>query len=141
MTKKILFLLVLNALLVEPISAFECTSQTTSGGSFDDPLSSFTPYDKIYVTFSCGNLEVGDYRMDANWVHGKEGIVRADSYQFRVEKKTDQKIYFWFKLSQKGPLESAFTNEDFYENHFGEWSVQGYLNDEPASVSEFMISY
>lgn len=88
------------------------------------------------------NLEAGSYTMDVNWVHQREGIVRSDSHEFNVDKMERKKrIFFWFKLSRRGPLKSAITNQDFYEGHFGNWTVRAFLNNEQVIEAPFTISY
>ena len=112
-----------------------------SGQSFDKTTNTFTPYDKIYVRIDCKDLQVGEYTMNVNWVHRKEGIVRSDSNEFTMDKMGKKRSFFWFKLSRRGPLKSAMTNQDFYEGHFGDWSVQAFLNNEKVSEAPFTISY
>lgn len=79
--------------------------------------------------------------MHVNWINNQQGIIRTDQQQFDVIKKNDQSVFFWLKLSKKGPLKSVFTNEDFNDSLLGSWTVEGYLNDEPVSVNGFEISY
>ena len=131
------------AFFIQPWSVygFECTSGMFAGESFDKPTNAFTPYDKIYVRIDCRNLKAGNYTMHVNWVHQREGIVRSDSHEFVTETMADKRIFFWFKLSRRGPLKSALTNQDFYEGHFGDWTARAFLNDELVVESPFTISY
>ena len=122
-------------------SGFECSSGTFAKSSFAEVRSRFLPHDKVYVMIHCLNLVPGEYNMHVNWVHSKQGMVRTDTHQFTVDQKKDQRVYFWFKLSKKGPLMSTFTNQDYHEKHFGDWTVEGYLNDQSVSSNEFTISY
>ena len=119
--------------------AFECRSTTYAGTSFETEKSKFSPYDKIYVKVVCKDLEKGNYSVVNNWIHTRRGLVRSNNDNFSMAWKQDHTMYFWFKLSQKGPLKSAFTNEDFNENYFGEWVAETVINDVPAVEKSFII--
>lgn len=120
-------------------SVFDCSADTYAQSSFEEPKRSFIPHDRIYLMIDCRNLRPGFYTMHVNWVHDSLGLVRTDSHEFTLDRPGDQTIFFWFKLLRRGPLTSAFTNQDFYERHFGEWTVDGYLNDQPVSSNRFSI--
>ena len=133
----------LAALFLQPAPSFsfECSSRMYVGDSFDKPTRTFTPYDKIYVGVQCKQLMAGNYTVHVNWVHHQQGLVRTDSETFTLAEAAEKTIFFWFKLSRKGGLSSALTNQDFYEGHFGDWTVQSFLNNELVTEEPFTISY
>ncbi|PIE64596.1 MAG: hypothetical protein CSA26_07600 [Desulfobacterales bacterium] len=123
-------------------AAFECSGKTYSDEDFERQKSSFTPYDKVFIMIECQGLTTGDHTLSASWIHEKEGLARSDSHPFTVSENDHKKrILFWFKLSRIGPLKSAFTNRDFYEKHFGNWTVEGFLDDTPVTKNKFEIIY
>lgn len=66
-------------------------------------------------------------------------MVRSDRHDFYAETTEKRGIYFWFKLSKKGPMASMLSSQDFHEQHFGEWQVEAYLDDEPVLTRAFTI--
>lgn len=77
--------------------------------------------------------------MHVNWIHKQRGIIRSNQRNFTIGEKENHTVYFWFKLTKKGPMKSALTNQDFYEDNFGEWFVEGSLNNEVVISNEFTI--
>jgi hypothetical protein len=124
---------------VQSSSGAECTGTTYNSTAFEQQTTQFSPYEKIYLIVSCTGLASGTHTMHANWMHSKRGLVRSDQHIFDAENGAKRGIYFWFKLSKKGPLASMFSNQDFHEDYFGEWSVETYLDDELVVTRFFMI--
>jgi hypothetical protein len=117
----------------------ECTGSTYSSADFKEVQSLFSPYEKVFVTVVCSGLEAGEHVMHANWMHKKRGMIRSDTHDFKMDINGDRFVFFWFKLSRKGPFSSALTNKDFHEENFGEWVVESYLDDSLVSTSKFKI--
>ncbi len=118
----------------------ECTGNTYREAEFDKEETHFSPYDTIYLIVDCTDLEPGMHTMHANWVHAQRGLVRSDKYQFENSEREKRGIYFWFKLSKKGPIASMLSNQDFYEKNFGDWTVDTYVDDELVLTRQFTLS-
>lgn len=118
----------------------ECSGTTYRKAEFDKEVTHFSPYDTIYLIVDCTDLKPGTHTMHANWVHQQRGLVRSDKYQFESTETEKKGIYFWFKLSKKGPIASMLSNQDFYEQNFGGWTVDAYLDDELVLTREFSLS-
>lgn len=120
--------------------AYQCSGSMYNSPAFTQQVSDFSPYDKIYLIVDCLSLEPGEYSMHVNWIHSKRGVVRSDRHRFSVGERQNHGVFFWMKLSKKGPMASMFSNRDFHEENFGQWVVEAYLNDTPVSSNEFTIS-
>jgi hypothetical protein len=48
-------------------------------------------------------------------------------------------VYFWFKLTKKGPLSSAFSTSDFRSENYGQWAAEIYLDDRMVGKRDFEI--
>jgi len=118
----------------------ECSGSTYKKPAFNQEITHFSPYDTIYLIVDCADLKPGIYTVHANWVHKQRGIIRSDKYQFKTSDSVKKGIYFWFKLSKKGPVASMLSNQDFHEENFGEWTVDAYLNDELVLTRQFSLS-
>ncbi len=66
-------------------------------------------------------------------------MVRSDNHPFKLDINGDRFVYFWFKLTKKGPFSSALTNKDFHQENFGEWVVQAYLDGSLVGAEDFKI--
>ena len=124
---------------VSTVSAVECTTTAYRSVEFKEPQSLFSPYEKVFVKIMCRGLEAGEHVVRANWIHKKRGMIRSDNHRFKMDIKGDRFVFFWFKLTKKGPFSSALTNKDFHEENFGEWYVQAYLNDRLVGTEDFKI--
>ncbi len=139
--KYMLVLIVVNVIFVFDAAGADCISETYSQKSFEKPQADFSPYDKIFVKISCDALDAGDHTLFINWVHQKVGIVRSAKQEFSVDVQGEgHTAYFWFKLSRRGPIKSAITNQDFYPGHLGDWLVEASLGEDIVSSSSFSIS-
>ena len=139
--KCLLIFVCVNILPVFSAAGAECTSETYNQLSFDKPQIHFNPYDRVFAKIHCHGLEAGDHTLYLNWVHQKAGIVRSDKKDFSVEVQgTGHTAYFWFKLTRRGPIKSALTNQDFYPGHLGDWLVEARLGNTVVSSSAFSIS-
>jgi len=139
--KYMLVFIVVNVFLVFDASGADCTSETYSQTSFEKPQADFSPYDKIFVKIRCDALDIGEHTLSINWIHQEVGIVRTDKQEFSVTAQGEgHTAYFWFKLSRRGPIKSAFTNQDFYPGHLGDWLVEASLGEDIVSSSSFYIS-
>ena len=118
----------------------ECHGATYKGPAFDQVTTEFSPFDAIYVILDCTGLTPGQHTMHANWLHSERGLIRSDSHSFSSEDGTKRGLYFWFKLSKKGPIASMLSNEDFHEENFGEWTVRIYLDDTEVLERSFRIT-
>ncbi len=119
--------------------AADCSGATYNSTAFQEEISQFSPHDRVYLIVSCTALIPGDHTMHVNWVHSRRGMVRSDRHDFYAETTEKRGIYFWFKLSKKGPMASMLSSQDFHEQHFGEWQVEAYLDDEPVLTRAFTI--
>ncbi len=117
----------------------ECTVSTYNSVEFKEPRIEFSPYEKIFARILCTGLEVGEQSMHANWIHKDRGLIRSDKHRFRMDVSGERLVFFWFKLTRKGPLSSVLTNKDFHEDNFGAWLVEIYLNDTLVGSSDFQI--
>ena len=134
-----LFALCIALIGASSASAVDCTVSTYNSVEFKKPQIQFSPYEKIFVKILCTGLEAGEYSMHANWIHKKRGMIRSDKRTFRMDISGERFVFFWFKLSQKGPLSSLLTNKDFNGENFGAWLVEIYLNNTLVGSSEFQI--
>lgn len=119
---------------------FACSGSLYNNTSFEQRVSDFSPYDKIYLVVECTDLQPGEYTMHANWTHQKRGIIRSDKHAFSAVHDRKHGIFFWLKLSKKGPMASMLSNQDFHEKNFGEWVVETYLNNTLILSNEFTIT-
>ena len=126
-------------LCTAPAYGFMCSGTMYNDPSFTEKVTSFSPYEKVFLIVECSGLEPGPYTMHANWIHQQRGIIRSDKHNFEAEKGKKQGIFFWFKLSPKGPMASMFSGQDFHEENFGQWRVETYLNDDLVLSHEFSI--
>lgn len=117
----------------------QCEGATYNSTTFQEEVTQFSPYDTIYLIVSCSELIPGAHTMHVNWVHSRRGVVRSDKHDFVAETPDKRGIYFWFKLTKKGPVASMFTNQDFHEKNFGAWSAETYLDDERVLTKTFSI--
>ena len=124
----------------EDSCGFVCSGSMYNNPSFQERVITFSPYEKVYLIIDCKGLPSGTHTMHANWIHQQRGMIRSDKHEFTVEEGRRKGIYFWFKLSKKGPLASMFTNQDFHEENFGDWVVEAYLNDQLILTHPFSIT-
>lgn len=117
-----------------------CDGATYKSPAFDQEVTEFSPFDSIYVIINCTGLTPGEHTMHANWLHSQRGMIRSDSNTFTSEDGNKRGLYFWFKLSKKGPIASMLSNEDFHEENFGDWSVKIYLDDTEVVERHFRIA-
>lgn len=120
-------------------SGFECEAATYSSAELKEVRTVFSPHEKVFVKILCDALEAGEYVMHANWLHRKGGMVRSDQHAFTMDVKGERVVFFWFKLSKRGPFSSTITNKDFHEENFGEWVVETYLNNSRIAENNFTI--
>ena len=127
-------------LLVQQSYGAECSGATYNTTAFEKEVSQFSPYEKVYLIIECTGITPGEHTMHANWIHKKRGMIRSDKHSFTALTSKKRGIYFWFKLSKKGPMASMFSNQDFHEENFGEWRVETYFNDELVVTKNFTIT-
>ena len=123
-----------------PAMGARCSGATYKSPAFDQEVTDFSPFDTIYVILDCSGLSPGEHTMHANWLHNQRGMIRSDSHTFTTEDGNKRGLYFWFKLSKKGPLASMLSNQDFHEENFGDWTVEIYLDDTRMVGRRFSIS-
>ena len=123
-----------------PVRGATCTGATYKSPAFDREVTEFSPFDTIYVILDCTELSPGEHTMHANWLHSQRGMIRSDSHTFTTEDGNKRGLYFWFKLSKKGPVASMLSNQDFHEENFGDWTVEIYLDDTRMVERRFSIS-
>ncbi len=117
-----------------------CSGATYKGPDFDQEVTEFSPFDTIYLILDCSGLRPGEHVMHANWLHSQRGMIRSDSHTFTSEDGSKRGLYFWFKLSKKGPMASILSNQDFHEENFGDWTVEAYLDDTKVVERRFSIT-
>ena len=117
-----------------------CTGATYKNSDFEQEATDFSPFDAIYLLLDCTGLSPGEHIMHANWLHNQRGMIRSDSHTFTTEDGTKRGLYFWFKLSKKGPVASMLSNQDFHEQNFGDWTVEIYLDDIRVVERNFSIT-
>ena len=122
-----------------PAVGATCTGATYKSSAFDQEVTDFSPFDTIYLILDCTGLSPGEHTMHANWLHSLRGMIRSDSHTFATEDGSKRGLYFWFKLSKKGPVASMLSNQDFHEQNFGDWSVEVYLDDTRVVERSFSI--
>ena len=122
------------------VSGFECQAATYGSAEFKEVRKTFSPHEKVFVKIHCSSLEAEEYVMHANWLHKKRGMIRSDKHTFKMDIKGERVVFFWFKLTKRGPFSSAITNQDFHEENYGEWMVETYLNNTKVAVNDFTIS-
>ncbi len=127
-------------LVAGPSYGFVCSGSMYNNPDFEDRVNKFSPYDKVYLIVECSGLEPGQYTMRANWIHQRRGLIRSDKHNFLTEEEKKHGIFFWFKLSKKGPMASMLSNQDFHEENFGDWVVEAYLNDQLVLTHPFTIT-
>ena len=123
-----------------PAMGATCTGTTYKNSDFDQEATDFSPFDAIYLLLDCTGLSPGEHIMHANWLHNQRGMIRSDSHTFTTEDGTKRGLYFWFKLSKKGPVASMLSNQDFHEQNFGDWTVEIYLDDIRVVERNFSIT-
>ena len=123
-----------------PVMGATCSGATYKSPAFDREVTEFSPFDTIYVILDCTGLSPGEHTMHANWLHSQRGMIRSDSHTFTTEDGNKRGLYFWFKLSKKGPVASMLSNQDFHEENFGDWTVEIYLDDNRMVERRFSIS-
>ena len=92
------------SLYTAPAYGFVCSGAMYNDPSFTEKVSSFSPYEKVYLIVECSGLEPGPYTMHANWIHQQRGMIRSDKHNFTAKEGIKQGVFFWFKLSPKGPM-------------------------------------
>ena len=122
-----------------PVMGGTCTGATYKSSAFDQEVTEFSPFDTIYLILDCIGLSLGEHTMHANWLHNQRGMIRSDSHTFTTEDGNKKGLYFWFKLSKKGPVASMLSNQDFHEQNFGDWTVEVYLDDTRVVERGFSI--
>ena len=125
-----------------PLQVFgaTCSGATYKGPDFEQEVTEFSPFDTIYLILDCSGLRPGEHVMHANWLHSQRGMIRSDSHTFEAEDGSKRGLYFWFKLSKKGPMASMLSNQDFHEENFGDWVVEVYLDDAKVAERRFSIT-
>ena len=116
-----------------------CSSELYNEMSFAEPKQRFSPLDKVYILITCPQVAPGSHTIHVNWIHEKLGVVRSDKNIIAVEQKSDQSVYFWMSLLRRGPFSSMFSGDDYYEDHYGNWTVEGYLDEGRVTSSQFVI--
>lgn len=141
-TSVIIGLLMVGQILCSPpaVIGASCTGATYKSPAFDQEVTEFSPFDTIYLILDCTGLRPGDHTMHANWLHNQRGMIRSDSHTFTAEDGNKRGLYFWFKLSKKGPVASMLSNQDFHEENFGDWTVETYLDDTKVVERSFSIT-
>ena len=117
-----------------------CTGTTHKSPAFDQEVTQFSPFDTIYLILDCTGLTPGEHIMHANWLHNQRGMIRSDSHTFTTEDGNKRGLYFWFKLSKKGPVASMLSNQDFHEQNFGDWTAEIYIDDTRVVECSFSIT-
>lgn len=117
----------------------ECTSQTYKDAAFIEAATQFSPYEKVFIGTRCSELAAGEHTVHVNWVHQRKGLFRSDKHKFRMDVDGERVVYFWFKLTKKGPLSSAFSANDFDRDTYGQWTAEVYLNERLVGKKEFEI--
>lgn len=117
----------------------DCSAEMFNEITFTEARSEFSPLDKIYVLIFCRQVSAGNHSIHVNWVHEQRGVVRSDKTVIEVAEPSDQTIYFWLNLLRRGPLASMLAGNEFYEDHYGIWVVEGYLDDQQVTATEFTI--
>jgi len=117
-----------------------CEGATYRSPAFDQEVTEFSPFDSIYLILDCNGLAPGEHIMHANWLHNQRGMIRSDSHTFSAEDGSKRGLYFWFKLSKKGPMASMLSNQDFHEENLGDWTVEIYLDDAKVVERRFSIT-
>ena len=123
-----------------PVMGATCTGATYRSPAFDQEVTEFSPFDPVYLILDCTGLTPGEHTMHANWLHNRRGMIRSDSHTFTTEDGSKRGLYFWFKLSKKGPVASMLSNQDFHEENFGDWTAEIYLDDRKVVECHFSIN-
>ena len=136
-----LVLLIVNIFFVSHLNAADCTGQTYKDVSFTEPKNSFSPYDRVFIKIDCKQVTPGSHSLQVNWIHHTGGIVRTDQTDFTIgRQEQSHTAYFWFKLTRRGPIQSALTNRDFFPGHMGDWSAEAVLDDEVVAETPFFLA-
>lgn len=122
------------------VHGFVCSGSMYNSPAFQERVTSFSPFEKVYLIIECSGLKPGEHTMHANWIHQQRGVIRSDKHSFTAEEDKKQGIFFWFKLSKKGPMASMFSGQDFHEDNFGDWTVESYLDDQLILKQPFTIT-
>ena len=122
-----------------PVMGATCTGATYRSPAFDKEVTEFSAFEPVYLILDCTGLSPGEHTMHANWLHNQRGMIRSDSHTFTTEDGNKRGLYFWFKLSKKGPVASMLSNQDFHEQNFGDWMVEVYLDNTRVVERSFII--
>lgn len=118
---------------------FECKGNTYNDLSLVEPVSTFSPHDKIYLKIACKQLPPGTYIIRANWTHITGGIIRSDGKRFTVTHHEDRMVYFWIKLLKQGMVLRMLNGNDFDGTLSGQWSVLSYMNNDFLFSNNFKM--
>ncbi len=100
----------------------------------------FSAYDKVHLQIDCQDLPAMDYTVTAVWHNPSHQVQRQDSHTFQLASTTGYRISFWMKILEKGPLQSALSNRDFFDSSYGRWSVLVYVNSQVIGTGQFTVT-
>jgi len=129
------FLLALFSLLVAgSLSASSTPFASVQSGlykntAFTEPVTVFTPYEKMYLLVELQQLQAGQYTLTTDWLTPWGELEHQSTYSFHLKKETGSwKLYSWLTLLKNGPVKRLLSGEDFKKEFYGTWSVRCYLN-------------
>ena len=104
------------------------------------PEKQFSAYDKVRLQIVCQDLPAMDYTVTAVWHNPTHQVQRQDSHSFQLASTTGYRISFWMKILEKGSLQSALSNRDFFDSSYGRWSVLVYVNSQVIGTGQFTVT-
>ena len=117
-----------------------CTIAMYTNTLFQEPVNSFSIYQKAYLRVFCNVLPVGSYNITTQWIDGEGGLQAEHAQEFEINFPRYHASTFKFKQMPKGMVNRLFSGKDFEEHQFGRWSVLTFINNEQIGRKYFTIT-
>ena len=108
--------------------------------TFTDPVTAFTPYQKIFLLIELRQLQPGEYTLTTDWLTPWGELEHQSNHSFAILRITPSwKAYSWLTLWKNGPVKRLLTGEDFKKEFYGTWTVRLYLNGRQIQKQRFDV--
>ena len=108
----------------------------------DNPITQFSPHDRIVIQVKFKDLQKGSYTFQADWYNPSGEFQDTSSSYFTIQNTTTVVSESQLELMRAGALRRMFSMSEttgYHIKFYGVWTVNVFLNGNKVIIKEFEI--
>ena len=97
-------------------------------GELNNPISSFSPSDKIFLNIKLHSLMKGTNVVKIYWYNPSGKLQESTIHSFNIREKNTYSFWGWLVL-EKGATSRVATANEYNFNYYGKWRLEAFLNE------------